>query len=90
MPSDHPTWSSTPRELRHRKPLCITLSDDERKLAEGIAVDHQVAMSRVVGAGLRQLDKLSGRALADAIDKAGDDEESRSSRKTTTTRKRKK
>lgn len=41
-------YYATPRELRVRKPLAITISDEAREILEAIAEEEQLSKSQVV------------------------------------------
>lgn len=65
-------WFSTPNALRHRKNLCLTISDEERKELERVAHKHGVALSRAVVAAFALLRGRSESEIAEAM-RAADD-----------------
>lgn len=60
-------WFSTPKELRHRKELCITITDEERKEIERLAHKHGVSLSRAVVAAFALLRGRSESEIAAAM-----------------------
>jgi hypothetical protein len=60
-------WSSTPRERRKRKPLTITLSDEERDLAERLAAAYEVSLTRLVAVAIAELSRKSGALIERAL-----------------------
>jgi len=52
-------WASTPNAKRHRKPIEVTLSDDEQARMRGIASENgDLPLSRVVAAGIFVLSEM--------------------------------
>lgn len=60
-------WFSTPQALRHRKQLCITLSDEERKEIERVAGKYSVPLSRAIVAAFALLHGRTESEIAAAM-----------------------
>lgn len=67
-------WSSTPRELRRRKPLQVTLDDADREELEALAKKHGVSLSVTVSAAIMALFRSASgperTAIRDAVARA--------------------
>jgi hypothetical protein len=68
-------WSSTPRELRRRKPLQVTLAAEQRAELEKLAEKHGgVSLSVAVEAAIVVLSRLAPftqrAAIRDAVERA--------------------